>query len=259
MANKKEEANLPSELEALFAEDSGKGFEEVTSSDIQIPFLRMIQQMSPQINKKEASYIEGAGGGDIFNTVTNKYWEGSEGVVVIPVYFQMKLLEFVPRDQGGGFVGELSAASEEVRTATRDQGTGMEMLVSGNELVRTAQHYIKIVHEDGSLENAIVDMKKTQLKKSRLWVSMMTMQKRNGKTLPSYACTYRLKTVEDGNDKGSWNTWSVAHEGMIPGIEAYNDCKELHGSISSGALKIAPPPSEELLTGPSTTDEDIPF
>ena len=239
MANKKEEANLPSELEALFAEDSGKGFEEVTSSDIQIPFLRMIQQMSPQINKKEASYIEGAGGGDIFNTVTNKYWEGSEGVVVIPVYFQMKLLEFVPRDQGGGFVGELSAASEEVR-----------------EMEQEAEREL---HEDGSLENAIVDMKKTQLKKSRLWVSMMTMQKRNGKTLPSYACTYRLKTVEDGNDKGSWNTWSVAHEGMIPGIEAYNDCKELHGSISSGALKIAPPPSEELLTGPSTTDEDIPF
>ena len=78
MANKKEEAKLPAELEALFAEDSGKGFEEVTSSDLQIPFLRIIQQMSPQINKKEAGFIEGASGGDIFNTVTNKYWDGEE-------------------------------------------------------------------------------------------------------------------------------------------------------------------------------------
>jgi len=259
MATKKEEAQLPAELEALFAEDSGKGFEEVTQDDIQIPFLRILQQMSPQINKKEASYIEGASGGDIFNTVTNKYWDGTEGVTVIPVYFQMKLLEFVPRDQGGGFVGELSATSEEAKSATRDQGTGMEMLSSGNELVRTAQYYIKIVHEDGALENAIVDMKKTQLKKSRLWMSMQMMQKRNGITLPSYACTYRLKTVEDGNDKGSWNTWSISHEGMIPSVEAYNDCKELHGSISSGALKIAPPPSEELIAAPTTLDDDIPF
>jgi hypothetical protein len=216
--------------------------------------------MSPQINKKEAGFIEGASGGDIFNTVTNKYWDGEEGVVVIPVYFQMKCLEFVPRDQGGGFVGELSASSKEVASAERNHETGMEMLSSGNELVRTAQYYIKIVHEDGTLENAIVDMKKTQLKKSRLWMSMQMMQKRNGITLPSYACTYRLKTVEDGNDKGSWNTWSIAHEGMIPSVEAYNDCKELHGSISSGALQIAPPPSDELLESPKTSSEDdIPF
>ena len=257
-ATKKE--TLPAELDALFAEDSGKGFEEVTSADIQIPFLRIIQQMSPQINKKEAGFIEGASGGDIFNTVTNKYWDGEEGVVVIPVYFQMKCLEFVPRDQGGGFVGELSASSKEVANAERNQETGMEMLSSGNELVRTAQYYIKIVHDDGTLENAIVDMKKTQLKKSRLWMSMQMMQKRNGITLPSYACTYRLKTVEDGNDKGSWNTWSIAHEGMIPSVEAYNDCKELHGSISSGALQIAPPPSDELLESPKTSSEDdIPF
>ena len=57
MATKKEESQLPAELEALFAEDSGKGFEEVTQDDIQIPFLRILQQMSPQINKKEANYI----------------------------------------------------------------------------------------------------------------------------------------------------------------------------------------------------------
>ena len=255
----KKSANLPAGLEALFAEDTGKGFEEVTSNDIQIPFLRIIQQMSPQINKKEAGFIEGAAGGDVFNTVTNKHWDGDKGVVVIPVYFQMKLLEFVPRDQGGGFSGELSATSEEVRTAERDQATGMELLTNGNELVRTAQHYIKIVHEDGTLENAIVEMKKTQLKKSRLWMSMMTMQKHNSKTLPSYACTYRLKTVEDGNDKGNWNTWSISHEGMVPSVDAYNDCKELHTNVSSGSLQIAPPPREELLASPITKDEDIPF
>ena len=156
-------------------------------------------------------------------------------------------------------MGELLSSSKEVASAERDPDTFMEMLSSGNELVRTAQYYIKIVHADGSLENAIVDMKKTQLKKSRLWMSMQMMQKRNGITLPSYACTYRLKTVEDGNDKGNWNTWSIAHEGMISSVEDYKDCKELHGNISSGSLQIAPPPSETLLASTTTKDEDIPF
>ena len=249
-------AKLPVGLEDAFAADAGFGFEEVTSSDLQIPFLRIIQALSPQLKKSDAAFIEGAGQGDIFTTVTDKCWDGDEGVVVIPVYFEMKFLEFVPRTQGGGFVGELSADSNDVRTAIRDTDTNLELLHNGNELVRSAQHYVKIVHEDGNLENAIVDMKKTQLKRSRLWLSMMMMQKHNGNTLPSFANTYRLRTVEDGNDKGSWGSWSIALEGRVPSLEAYKDAKELHGSISRGDLKIAPPPAEGAVTDQS---EDVPF
>ena len=249
---------LSADLAEAFAADSGAGFEEVTSSDLQIPFLRIIQALSPQLKKSDAAFIEGAGQGDIFNTVTNKVWDADEGVIVLPVHFQMKYLEFVPRSQGGGFEGELAADSNDVRTAVRDKDSGMELLNNGNELVRTAQHYIKIVHADGNLENAIVDMKKTQLKKSRLWLSMMMMQKHNGKTMPSFASTYRLKSIEDGNDKGSWGSWSIALEGAVPSMEAYTECRELHTSISSGELRIAPPSETEAITTDITSD-DVPF
>jgi hypothetical protein len=131
----------------------------------------------------------------------------------------------------------------------RDQDSGLELLESGNELVRTAQHYVKIAHDDGNFENAIIDMKKTQLKKSRQWMSIMTMQKHNGKTLPMFANTYRLKSVEDGNDKGSWNSWSISHEGQVSTMEAYEDAKALHSSVSSGELKPALP----------TDTDDVPF
>jgi|TARA_A100000172_G_C3025726_1_gene104773 hypothetical protein len=222
------------------SKDSGGGFEEVTSSDVQIPFVRVIQAMSPQIKKSDSAFIKGAGQGDIFNTVTKQFWSAEDGILVIPTYFQQKLLEFVPREQGGGFVGELKASSEEVKKAQRND-MGAELLENGNELVRTAQHYVKIVHEDGSLENAIVDMKKTQLKKSRGWMSIMMMQKHNGKTLPSFSQIYRLKTVEEGNDKGSWYSWSIQHEKMVEEIESYNDAKSFHTSIKSGELTALPP------------------
>jgi hypothetical protein len=251
-------AKLPVGLEEAFEADIGVGFEEVTSSDLQIPFVRIIQALSPQLKKNDPAFIAGASQGDIFNTVTNKVWGAEDGVLVLPVFFAMKFLEFVPRNQGGGFLGEFSADSNEVRTAVRDKDSGMELLTNGNELVRSAQHYIKIVHEDGNLENAIVDMKKTQLKKSRLWLSMMMMQKHNGKTLPSFANTYRLKSVEDGNDKGSWGSWSISLEGRVSSLEAYNDAKELHGSISRGELQLAPPAQDtEVITDQSS--EDIPF
>tara|TARA_R110000751_G_scaffold43262_1_gene99952 strand:+ start:2082 stop:2813 length:732 start_codon:yes stop_codon:yes gene_type:complete len=237
------------DLTKAFESDVGSGFEEVSSSDIQIPFLRIIQALSPQLKKSDAGFIEGASSGDIFNTVTKKTWGGEKGVLVIPVYFQLKFLEFILRSQGGGFVSELAPSSEEVRKAVRDTDSGLELLENGNELVRTAQHYIKIVHDDGNLENAILDMKKTQLKKSRQWLSIMMMQKHNGKTLPSFANMYRLKSVEDGNDKGSWNSWSINHESQVTTMEAYNDAKALHTSVTSGELKPA------LLTD----TDDVPF
>tara|TARA_R100001369_G_scaffold80317_1_gene110623 strand:- start:4727 stop:5461 length:735 start_codon:yes stop_codon:yes gene_type:complete len=229
---------LPDLLNA-FESDTGSGFEEVTSSDIQIPFLRIIQALSPQLKKSDAGFIDSASSGDIFNTVTKKTWAGEKGVLVIPVYFQLKLLEFIPRSSGGGFVSELASTSDDVRRAVRDQDSGLELLENGNELVRTAQHYVKIVHEDGNLENAIIDMKKTQLKKSRQWLSIMMMQKHAGKTLPSFANMYRLTSVEDGNDKGSWNSWSVKHESQVTTMEAYQDAKALHTSVSSGEIKPA--------------------
>ena len=137
---------------------AGGGLEEVTSEDVQIPFLRVLQALSPQIKKSDPAYIKGAEQGGIFNTVTKKFWNGDDGVLVIPTYFQKKLLEFVPRSEGGGFVGEINPKN--LPKIVKENG--MEMLENGNELVRTAQHYVKIVHDDGTLENAIVDMKKTQ-------------------------------------------------------------------------------------------------
>ena len=211
-------AKLSKDLEDAFSADSGFGFEEVSQSDLQIPFLRILQALSPQLKKSDAAFISEASQGDIFNTVN----------------------------------------SEDVCAAVRDKDSGMELLTNGNELVRTAQHYIKIVHDDGNLESAIVDMKKTQLKKSRLWLSLMMMQKRNGKTLPSFANTYRLRSVEDGNDKGSWGSWSISLGEPVPSIEAYSEAKELHDSISSGDLQLAPPAQDtEVISDQSS--EDIPF
>ena len=224
---------------------AGGGLEEVTSEDVQIPFLRVLQALSPQIKKSDPAYIKGSEQGGIFNTVTKKFWNGDDGVIVIPTYFQKKLLEFVPRSEGGGFVGEINPKN--LPKIVKENG--MEMLENGNELVRTAQHYVKIVHDDGTLENAIVDMKKTQLKKSREWVSMMGMfkypkeagQNLVGKTMDSWYNMFRLTTVEESNDKGSWYTWKIVHEKQVDKIEYVNESKSLHSSLSSGELTALPP------------------
>ena len=257
MARAKTNGKISIELAEAITADAGArmGFEEVTTDDLQMPFVRILHAMSPQLKKSDASFIGGAGQGDIFNTVTGQVWRGEKGILVLPVYYQLKYIEFVLRSQGGGFVSELAGNSQEVKNAVRDKDTHMEMLESGNELVKTAQHYVQIVHEDGSLEQAIIDMKKTQLKKSRLWNSMMMMQREEGKVKPSFSNVYRLSTTEDSNDKGSWYTWTIKLEGPAPSKDAYLEARGFYENVSSGALRIAAPPQEQLLEG----SDEIPF
>ena len=250
--------------EAALAESVGMGFEEVGKDNLQIPFVSMVQTGNPQLKKNAPEYIAEASPGDIFNSITNQVWDGDEGITVLPVYFQMKYLEWIPLNNGGGLVGELSPDSMEVKNAVWDKENAFELLESGNELVRTAQHWVQIVHEDGSLESAIIPMKKTALSKSRKWNSLMFTQKHNGKKMPPWCNTYVLRTAEDSKDKASWYSWVITHKERIP-IEDYLTSpltvsgQEMYKTIPAGGLQIAAPALEAITNQVLTLDDDVPF
>ena len=79
----KKEDNLPSAIEDEIFATAGEGTSYDTS-ELQIPFVRILQAMSPQLTKSNPKYIPNARAGDIFNTVSNQVWDGEEGIVVIP-------------------------------------------------------------------------------------------------------------------------------------------------------------------------------
>mgnify|MGYP003673458225 FL=1 len=47
-------------LATSFEDFQGAGFHETQTDDYQIPFLRILAQLSPQVNKREGAYVEGA-------------------------------------------------------------------------------------------------------------------------------------------------------------------------------------------------------
>ena len=227
------------------------------SSEMQIPFVRILQPMSPQLKKGKAEHIEGASQGDIFNNVTGQYWEGSNGIIVIPCYQTTKYLEFIPREQGGGFQGELAANDPMVTSAKRDGSK--EVLSNGNELVKSDQHYCLIVEEDGSFQPAVIDMKSSQLKVSRRWKTQSAMQKiKNPKTgqlvTPAvYATMWKLSVTEESNDKGDWFNYQVMKESLVNNRDLLVEAKAFRESIQSGEVKAQPEPVDPV------GDDEIPF
>ena len=154
----KKAESLPANLMDDLYAGAGQGMENITAEDMQIPFMRILQPLSPQLIKTDSKFIKGASAGDIFNTVTGQFWEGDEGVTIIPCAYEMKFLEFQLRESGGGFLGEIDPNNPDIRQANRVGAN--EMLPSGNELVRAAQFLVVAIGEDGATQQMILDMKK---------------------------------------------------------------------------------------------------
>ena len=229
------------------------------SSEMQIPFVRVAQSLSPQLNKKKPEYIEGLSTGDAYNTLTGQMWAGEKGLVIIPCYQTTKYLEFVPRESGGGFRGEINANDPILQRTSRNGSK--EILPTGNELVKSDQHFCLIVGEDGITQPVVIDMKSTQLKVSRRWKTNINQLKvrhpETGeiKSPPVFGFMWRLKTVEETNDKGDFYNWSIEKLGMVDTRELLLEAKNFRESIMRGEVKA----QAENHSDGGGRDDSIPF
>jgi len=257
---KKKETAVSTDVMDDILEFAGEGA-AFDSSEMQIPFVRILQAMSPQLKKREAEYIEGSEQGDMFNTVTKQHWTGEDGITVIPCYQTTKYLEFTPRDQGGGFRGEI-AATDPVLQRTERQGA-KEMLPNGNELVKSDQHYCLVVEADGTYQPVVIDMKSSQLRVSRRWKTQIAMQKikhpKTGAmiTPPLFATQWKFTTIEESNDQGSWFNYQIEKVGLLESRDLMLEAKSFRDSVAAGEVKAAP--EEGSSTVSSSNSDEIPF
>ncbi len=259
VAKAKETALSTDVMEDIFGmAGEGASFD---SSEMQIPFVRVAQSLSPQLSKKKGEYIDGLETGDAYNTLTSERWAGETGLVVVPCYQTTKYLEFVPRTSGGGFRGEIGPNDPILQRTSRDGSK--EILPNGNELVKSDQHFCLIVGEDGMTQPVVIDMKSTQLKVSRRWKTQIAMQKIKHPgtgaiiTPPVFATMWRLNTVEETNDKGDFYNWAVEKVGTVESRDLLQEAKAFRDSIMRGEVKAQ---AENHGDGGGARDGDsIPF
>lgn len=246
VAQKKTTEVVVSELDKLLEEDSGAGLENFTTEDMQIPFIRILQALSPQLNKQDPLYIKGAEQGDIFNTVSGEIYKADTGLTVVPAYFEKKFLEFALRSTGGGFIKELSPDDKDINLTNRE-GT-IEMLPSGNELVRTHQHLV-IAKGENEMAPAVLDMKKTQLKVSRRWNTLKNgIRLPSGKPMPLYGTAWKITTVSESNDQGTWYNYKLDRITEITkDIESMMlEARNMYQSVRKGEVKMAAASADEM-------------
>ena len=237
----KKEANLPSELTAMFEADAGMGLENMGADDVKIPFIRILQDLSPQVKEGKGEYVQGAKPGMIINSVSKKLYDGSKGINVLRCYYKREYVEWKDRGKGESApVATYSANDDIIHTANRDQ-LGKDRLPNGNYLANTANHYVLMIDDNKVTESALIAMSFSQLVKSREWNTMITSNKhmkKDGTIIkpPAFSHVYNLRTVLQSNSKGEFYNWSITKVGPLTDSNTYQTAKKFSEGVSKGAV-----------------------
>ena len=82
--------------------DMGQGVENLTHEDLALPFLKILGQLSPEVNKRDGKYVQGAEPGMIYNSVTGELFDGEKGIEVVPCHYKLEYIEWQDRGEGSG-------------------------------------------------------------------------------------------------------------------------------------------------------------
>ena len=234
------ETKKRNELSAnMFEADATQGAQNISQEDLALPFLKILGQLSPEVNKRDGKYVEGAEPGKIINTVTNELYDSLQ---VIPCHYKRQYIEWQDRGTSSGAPVAIHEANSDIINQTTRGKDYKDRLPNGNYLDNTANHFVLILGD--SPQTALISMKSTQLKVSRKWNSMMMgikMQGKNGLfTPPTYSHIYNLSTVQMSNDKGTWFGWDVSKVGAVKDRNMYDMAKSFADSVGKGELQAKP-------------------
>jgi hypothetical protein len=239
------------------------GFENQTKDDIAIPFIAVLQALSPQVEENEA-----AKPGMLFNTVTEELMESVEFVPVVTVH---QFVEWIQRDAGGGFVGIHELNSQVVADAKAAAEEFGKYVVGENQLVETFYVYAMLIENDEPKGMAVLGFNSTKIKVYKNWntkLSMFTVMCKDGikARAPLFAHKCKLTTVKQKNNHGTFYNFVISPlkgnliDSLIPGdsplLQAAMECRKM---IAEGKAKADYDSQNSAASADEGGDAKIPF
>jgi hypothetical protein len=196
-------ANLPMAVEG-YGDYEGRGFQNQTQEDIAIPFVNILQAMSPEVQQDG---VEGAKPGMLINSVSQDLYNEVE---FVPAITQHVFVEWVPRDQGGGIVATHATDSDVVKRAKAAATSfGKYKTDNGNDLVETYYVFGVLAIEGEPQGMALMAFTSTKIKAYRHIMGRLNsfqIRLEDGRRInpPLFAHSLRISTRQQKNTKGSF-------------------------------------------------------
>lgn len=206
---------------------TGLGNQNVTAEDRAMPYINVLQALSPQIDE-----LEGAKAGQFHNSITN---ELSNELFVMNLNFSRNFAVFKKRNLGGGFEGGYDTR-QAAEAHIRDNLNGA---FNDFDVVETHTHVCLLldITDDGAVpvQPVILNMSGTKVRVSKSWNSEIDV--RHGGA-DRFASVWRLFTRKQSNTKGSWYNMGVEFAGWAP-EDLYGEARKYYDAVSGTKQQAA--------------------
>lgn len=191
---------------------SARGNENVTSQDVVIPKLNLIQKMSPQVDSI------GAKAGHMHLSTTDQLFDE---LYVVNLYYSRTFNVFKKRDLGGGFFGIFDTRLDADK-ALKESGNPNDY-----DIQETGTHNVLLLSDKGEpITPARMYMSGTKLGVSNAWNSTIATQNTD-----RFASVWKLSTVMQKAGNNTWHNFQVEYAGLC-NEALYAEAEELYTSIS---------------------------
>lgn len=206
----KQQAQLPAEYAGL-EEFAGQGLEDIDSSDRSIPFLKVLEKNSPEIET-----VDGAKAGMFINTATQKLYTSLR---FVPACRDHMFVEWVPIDNGGGLVASYGL-NEAISQWAKSQ-RGKISLKNGNDLVETFYLFGIVLPEEDDDESeaypAVISFTSTRIKAYKSIVNRsdsIMLPGANGRKFkaPWFCHVWRITSEKKVDGNQSWYIYNASFD-----------------------------------------------
>ncbi len=214
---------------------------DFAQGDFLVPYLRILQSLSKELQKGHQKFIKGSESGQIINSATKQLWDGEEGFYLIPIAFSHRYQAWRPNNGGPA---DDYGSDDAVYKSIAPNDKGKRVNSEGCEVTDANQYFVFIVNpKTGDYEMGVVSMSGSQAKKARSWNSQIANRKINGKSVPMFAFAYKVTTVAESNEQGNWYGWSIDGSESVPvpaipnARQILEDAKSTRERIAAGEIK----------------------
>jgi len=235
--------------------DSGRGTEELKSDDVSTPILKILHQLSPECNSRNAKYVEGAEPGMIYSSSFGNLIDGNKGIDVVIAHTQTRWPEW--QDMGDSPSAPVGTHLEIPADSTEEKN-GRYRLTNGNYVEKTMYFYVVAI-VGNELRKAVITMRSSNLTPGRELnnlIANLRMTDSQGTFQPAaYSAVFNLKTVGKNWGDKSWHVYKPSLVKMLDvsnsmDAEAYTMAQNLQKEVSKGSAK----PKYDKVENKSTKD-----
>jgi len=232
-------------------EHVGLGTERLSGSDVEVPRLKLIQKLSPELETHNDVKA-----GDFFHSIAEMPMGNS--IRITPIFVSQQFILWRPRETGGGILaraedgihwnppsGEFAVklkSGQDVtwRTAPTVAQSGLDKWGSSNPAdpnsppAATRMYNIVVAFpDDPDMPPAVVTLQRAAIKVARKFIGKLKITR-----APSFGLIFNMKSVEDSSPSGKFYNFAFASDGMVEDKAIYDRNYEMYQFFEKQGVSV---------------------